>query len=162
MLAHRGATRTTPGISTRTRIGAVWRPRPLGTERRQYHPLWWPPRGGRGTDRGRATPCPLGPPGHACGEDGTQAAPLPRPPRCWNAPDARARPRGGTQPQARQGGNGTGLPPPPKQARQRTGPRQGTGRGTDSMERPYQRPAPEPREVHAPYRPGEGGRARTP
>ena len=26
--AHKGATRTTPGINTRTRIGAVWRPRP--------------------------------------------------------------------------------------------------------------------------------------
>ena len=30
------------------------------------------------------------------------------------------------------------------------------------MERPYRRLAPEPREVRAPHRPGEGGRARTP
>ena len=38
-------------------------------------------------------PCPSGPPGHASGEDGTQAAPPPpRPPRRRNAPDARARP----------------------------------------------------------------------
>ena len=30
------------------------------------------------------------------------------------------------------------------------------------MERPYRRPAPEPCEVHAPRRPGWGGRAQTP
>ena len=30
------------------------------------------------------------------------------------------------------------------------------------MERPYRRPAPEPREVRAPHLPGEGGGARTP
>ena len=30
------------------------------------------------------------------------------------------------------------------------------------MERPYRCPAPEPREVRAPHRPGEGGRARAP
>ena len=32
----------------------------------------------------------------------------------------------------------------------------------DRKERPYRRPAPEPREVRAPHRPGEGGGARTP
>ena len=35
-------------------------------------------------------------------------------------------------------------------------------RGTNCMERPYWRLTPEPRVVHAPEQPGEGGRARTP
>ena len=34
-------------------------------------------------------------------------------------------------------------------------------RGTDRVERPYQRPAPGPREVRAQHKPGRGG-ARTP
>ena len=54
------------------------------------------------------------------------------------------------------GGNGTG-PPPPKQAKRSTGLRPGTRRGTDRVERPYQRPAPGPREVRAPHQPGERG-----
>ena len=58
------------------------------------------------------------------------------------------------------GGNGTG-PPPPKQAKRSTGPRPDTRRGTDRVERPYQCPAPGPREVRAPHEPGEGeGRGR--
>ena len=35
-------------------------------------------------------------------------------------------------------------------------------RGTNRMEWPYRGPEPEPREVRAPHRPGEGERARTP
>ena len=58
--------------------------------------------------------------------------------------------------QSQVGGNGTG-PPPPKQAKRSTGPRQDTRRGTDRVKRPYQRPAPGPREVRAPHQPGEGG-----
>ena len=52
--------------------------------------------------------------------------------------------------------------PPHEQARQRTGPRQDTRRGTDRVERSYRRPAPEPRRMRTPHRPGERGRARTP
>ena len=88
---------------------------------------------------------------------GAQAAPPPSPP----AQAAQARPKGGAQPHAGQGGNGT---PPPKtkkkQAKQGTGPRQDTRRGTDCVERPYRSPAPGPREVRAPRRPRGG--ARTP
>ena len=59
------------------------------------------------------------------------------------------------------GGNGTG-PPPPKQAKRSTGRRPDTRRGTERVERPYQRPAPRMREVRAPHQPTEGGgRART-
>ena len=56
----------------------------------------------------------------------------------------------------RQGGRGTG-PPPPKHARQSKGPGQDTRRGTDHVERPYQRPVPGPREVRTPHHPGGGG-----
>ena len=43
--------------------------------------------------------------------------------------------------------------------RRSKGPRQETRRGTNRLERPYGRPAPEPRVVRAPQRPGGGGGA---
>ena len=67
-------------------------------------------------------------------------------------------PQGGARPQARQGDEGTG-PPPHEPNRRSTGPRQETRRGTNRLERPYRRPAREPRVVRAPHRPG-GGRRR--
>ena len=103
--------------------------------------------------------------------------PPPRAPSCrpYSAPSQRARPArksprdgvGDGSPRPHQphgeraapsqvGGNGTG-PPPSKQAKRSTGPRQDTRRGTDRVERPYQRPAPGPREVRAPHQPGQGG-----
>ena len=57
--------------------------------------------------------------------------------------------------------NWTG-PAPPTQAKRSTGPRQDTQGGTGRVERPYQRPAPEPREVRASHQPGEGGGAQRP
>ena len=46
---------------------------------------------------------------------------------------------------------------PPKHARRRTRPGQDTRRGTDHVERPYQRPVPGLREMRAPHHPaGEG------
>ena len=66
--------------------------------------------------------------------------------------------QGGARPQARQGDEGTG-PPPQELNRWSTGPRQETWRGTNRLERPYRRPAPEPRVVRAPHRPGGGGGA---
>ena len=117
------------------------------------------------------------------GERPTPGAPHPgkrRPPLApsshpYSAPSQRARParksaRGGVgdgspRPQPPHGeraapsqvrGKETG-PPPPKQAKRSTGPRPDTRRGTDRVERPYQRPAPGPREVRAPHQPGEGG-----
>ena len=47
--------------------------------------------------------------------------------------------------------------PPPKHARQSTRPGQDTQRGTDHVERPYQRPVPGPREMRAPHHPAWGG-----
>ena len=47
--------------------------------------------------------------------------------------------------------------PPPKHARRSTGPGQDTRRGTDHMERPYQRPVPGPREMRAPHHPAGSG-----
>ena len=49
----------------------------------------------------------------------TGCPPIHRPPRRRTAPDARARPQGGTRPQARHGGNGTGPPPPQNKPRDR-------------------------------------------
>ena len=77
-----------------------------------------------------------------------------------HTPSALASPKGGTQTQARQEGNGTASSPP-KHAKQGTGPGQDTRRGTDRVEQAYQRPASEPRELRAPQLPGEGGGART-
>ena len=48
--------------------------------------------------------------------------------------------------------------PPPKHARRSKGPGQDTRRGTDHVERPYQRPVPGPREVRTPHHPGGGER----
>ena len=47
--------------------------------------------------------------------------------------------------------------PPPKHARRSKGPGQDTRRGTDHVERPYQRPVPGPREMRTPHHPGGGG-----
>ena len=47
--------------------------------------------------------------------------------------------------------------PPPEPARRSKGPGQDTRRGTDHVERPYQRPVPGPREVRTPHHPGGGG-----
>ena len=47
--------------------------------------------------------------------------------------------------------------PPPKHVRRSKGPGQDTRRGTDHVERPYQRPVPGLRGVRTPHHPGEGG-----
>ena len=67
--------------------------------------------------------------------------------------------QGGARPQARQGDKRT-RPPPNELKSLSTGPRQETQRGTNRWERPYRRPAPEPRVVRAPHRPGGGGGGR--
>ena len=58
--------------------------------------------------------------------------------------------------EAKWGGTGTGPPPP--QARQTEHePGQDTRRGTGHMKRPYQHPAPGPREMRAPHHPAGSG-----
>ena len=102
--AHKDATRTTPGDSKRARTGGVWGPSPPWPDGRQGHLLCCLPREGRGTDRGKATPRPTGPPSRAVRGDGAQAAPPPQPqpaPRRWNAPGAQTNPTGSAQPPAR-------------------------------------------------------------
>ena len=47
--------------------------------------------------------------------------------------------------------------PPPKHARRSKGPGQDMLRGTDHVERPYQRSVPGPREMRAPHHPAGGG-----
>ena len=94
-----------------------------------------------------------------------------RPPRPGTAP---CHPRGTQPPQGIRHGPaprgahspkpGRGEPGPdrprPKHARRSKGPGQDTRRGTDHVERPYQRPVPGPREVRTPHHPGWGGSGR--
>ena len=69
-------------------------------------------------------------------------------------------PHGGRTAPSQVGGNRDRTAPP--QARQtEQGTEQDTRRGTDHVERPYQRPVPGPREVRTPHHPGGGGE-RTP
>ena len=78
------------------------------------------------------------------------------PTACKASTQKQACPQGGARPQARQGDKRT-RPPPNELKSLSTGPRQETQRGTNRWERPYRRPAPEPRVVRAPHRPGGGG-----
>ena len=82
--------------------------------------------------------------------------PLPHPPTREH-PGSADPPYGERTAPSQVGGKAGPGRPPPKQAKRSTGPRQDTRRGTDRVERPYQRPAPGPREVRAPHEPGEGG-----
>ena len=67
--------------------------------------------------------------------------------------------QGSEPPKARQGGEGTG-PPPQELNKQSTRTRQEMRTRTNRLKQPYRRPAPEPRVVCAPHRPGgEGGGA---
>ena len=110
---------------------------------------------GRAVGRGRA-PNPGHPTPHT-----EREAPPPGRPRA--APTARktssqraACPHGGSDPKLGKGTKGPGHPPQ-ELNRRSTGPGQETRRGTNRLERPYRRPAPEPRVVRAPHRPGGGG-----
>ena len=73
----------------------------------------------------------------------------------------RPTPRGTQPPQGVQAEPGRGElgpdRPPPEHARRSKGQGQDTRRGTDHVERPYQRPVPGPREVCTTHHPGGGG-----
>ena len=93
------------------------------------------------------------PSGRAVGGEG---APDPRrASQQWKAPP-RGSPSATPTTPSQVGGNRT-RPPSPKHARQSKGPGQDTRRGTDNVERPYQRPVPGPREVRTPHHLGGGG-----
>ena len=151
-------TRTAPENSKRAQTGTVWGPRPPWPERRPEHPLCCLPREGRGTDRGKATPSPTGPPAAQTGGMAHRPPPTPPHPPARERPRrARPTPRGGHSPQPGRGEMGPGCPTTKKNTNQTEhGLGQEARRGTDRVERPYQCPAPGPREVRAPHRPGKG------
>ena len=94
------------------------------------------------------------PSGRAVGGGG---APGPRrPTQQWKAPPPGTPFRHPHNPKPSRGKTGPDRPPP-KHARRSKGPGQDTRRGTDHVERPYQRPLPGPREVRTPNHPGGGG-----
>ena len=115
------------------------------------------PEKAEGRNEAEQPPTPLAPPAAQTGGTAHRPPPPPTPPPGAGTPRTRRpAPRGAHNPKPGRGGNGTG-PPPPKHAKRSKGPGQDTLRGTDRVERPYQRPAPGPREVRAPHQPGEGG-----
>ena len=78
--------------------------------------------------------------------------PLPAP-RHTNATNP---PHRGRTAQSQVGGN-RDQTAPPEHARRSKGPGRDTRRGTDDVQRPYQRPMPGLREVRTPHHPGRGG-----
>ena len=111
-----------------------------------------------GRNEAERPPALLAPPAAQTG--GTAHGPPPPP---QTRPPAHERhgpaPRGAHSPKPGRGEPGPDRPPP-KHARRSKGPGQDTRRGTDHVERPYQRPAPGPREVRTPHHPGGGGSGR--
>ena len=94
------------------------------------------------------------PSGRAVGGGGAQD---PRRPTHRSKAPPRGRPTAAPTTPSQVGGNRDRTAPPPKHARRSKGPGQDTRRGTDHVERPYQRPVPGPREMRAPHHPaGEG------
>ena len=94
------------------------------------------------------------PSGRAVGAGGAQD---PRRPTQRSKAPPRGRPTAAPTTPSQVGGNRDRTAPPPKHARRSKGPGQDTRRGTDHVERPYQRPVPGPREMRAPHHPAGGG-----
>ena len=105
------------------------------------------------TARGSRTPTarPVG------GQSGEVERLTPDAPRNSRRHPPRGRPTATPTTPSQEGGN-RDRTAPPKHSRRSKGPGQDTRRGTDHVERPYQRPVPGPREVRTPHHPG-GGRA---
>ena len=145
------AAQIAPREGGRARTGVVLGPRPHASDTRFVAC----PGKAEGRNEEEQPPALLAPPAAQTG--GTahgRHPPPPKPaPRHTNATDP---PHGGRTARSQVGGAGTG-PPPPKHARWSKGLAQDTRRGTDHVERPYQRPVPGPREVHTPHLPGGGG-----
>ena len=110
----------------------------------------------------RRPPAPRGPRPHLRGGRHTGRPPLLTPPALERPGRAGPPKEEHTTPSQARGEQDRAAPHPTKRAKQGTGPRQDTRRGTDCVERPYQRPAPEPRGARAPRRPREEGGGRTP
>ena len=93
------------------------------------------------------------PSGRAVGGEGAQD---PKRPTQRSKAPPRGRPAAAPTTPSQVGGN-RDRTTPPKHARRSTGPGQDTRRGTDHVERPYQRPVPGPREMRAPHHPAGSG-----
>ena len=137
---NRSGMGTTPPVTRTTPVTPALLPaqgRQRDGTRQSEPPPYWPPRAHkRGARRTGRPPPPK-----------TQA---PAEERHGPAP------RGAHSPKPGRGEPGPDRPPP-KHARRSKGPGQDTRRGTDHVERPYQRPVPGPCEVRTPHHPGGGG-----
>ena len=91
------------------------------------------------------------------GQSGERERLTPDAPRNSRRHPPRGRPTATPTTPSQVGGNRNRTAPPPKHARRSKGPGQDTRRGTDHVERPYERPVPGPREVRTPHHPGGGG-----
>ena len=147
------AAQIAPREGGRARTGVVWGPR--SHDQNDASDTRFAARPGKADGRNKAER----PPAILPQTGGTAHAPPPAQNPLPSTRTPRTRPTGGAQAQARWGGTGT-RPPPPKHARRSKGPGQDTRRGTDHVERPYQRPVPGPREVRTPHHPGGGGSGR--
>ena len=105
------------------------------------------------TTRGSRTPTarPVG------GQSGEGERKTPDAPRNGRRHPPRGRPAATPTTPSQVGGN-RDRTAPPKHARRSKGPGLDTRRGTDHLERPYQRPVPGPREMRTPHHPGGGER----
>ena len=109
-----------------------------------------------GQNEAERPPAPLAPPAAQTGGAAHRPPPLPPQPPARERPGRADQPHGGRATPSQVGGK-RDRAAPPKHPRRSKGPGQDTQRGTDRVERPYQRPAPGPREVRAPHHPGGGG-----
>ena len=94
------------------------------------------------------------PSGWAVGGGGAQD---PRRPTQRSKAPPRGRPAAAPTTPSQVGGKRDRTAPPPSTPDGAMGPGQDTWRGTDHVERPYQRPVPGPREMRAPHHPAGGG-----
>ena len=143
----KGATRTAPGNSTRTRTGTVWGPRPPWPERRPEHPLCCLPREGRGTDRGKATPGLTSPLVAQTGGNAHRPPPPHPNPQRGNAPGRAGPPHGGRTAPSQVGGKREQAPSPPKGNKQRKKKQNkphGTGAGSVEADGPSATALPVP------------------
>ena len=140
---------------------------PPGTRTRRTRPAAGSPHracGPRGTEKGphTRTPAPTTRGSRSLtarpvgGQSGEGERLTPDAPRNSRRHPPRGRPTTTPTTPSQVGGN-RDRTAPPKHARRSKGPGQDTRRGTDHMERPYQRPVPGPREVRTPHHPGGGG-----
>ena len=161
---HTDRARRRQGSTNRNGMGAT----PSMARARSRIPPLLPAQGRQRDGPRQGDPQPNWPPGRTDRGNGTHVAPPPPtpPPSAGTPRTRRPTPRGAHSPKPGRGETGPDAPPPEreqtnkketKQTKRSTGPGQEARRGTDRVERLYQRPAPGPRKVRAPHQLGEGG-----